>query len=138
VHVVRSPSEVVTSLLATDFWHEMTLWWDGRTTYTYARELGLTMERVAARHWARQVAQAADSLEALPSARSLQIRYADFTRNPVDELQRLERFGLGEPDPQSIAALGIRSPGRLPVRLEVQEAVAIECTELASRMGVSL
>jgi hypothetical protein len=65
--------------------------------------------------------------------------YADFTRQPTEELRRLERFGLRPPDPQTVAALGVRSSGgRPPVTAQVQEAVTIECLDVAKRIGVSL
>jgi hypothetical protein len=139
VHVVRSPSEVVASLLESDFWHGMTLWWDGRTTSAYARELALGDAQVAARHWTRQVAAAAEALHALPPERSITIRYSDFTDDPLAVLSRLRRVGIAEPNPTALSRLDIRvRRNTREVAPEITDAVNLECAGVASRIGVEL
>ncbi len=77
LHVLRHPAHVVGSLLRTDFWGDMILWWDGRTTQQYAREEAMSQAEVAARHRARQVGTAmADLTEYAP--RSMLLHYDAF------------------------------------------------------------
>lgn len=139
VHVVRSPSAVVESLLATEFWPGMVLWWDGRTTDRYAADEGLDQAHVAARHWSRQVSAVRTDLAVLPARRRVEVGYAAFTRDPGAELDRLTRVGLPAADRSRVAALAIRpvAAGRV-VPPEIRAAVEDECRTVADDLGVDL
>lgn len=143
VHVVREPARVVMSLLATDFWQDMTLWWDGRTTVRYALEEGLTPEEVAARHWARQVETALADLDNLPPSRTLLLRYGDFVEDPEAALSRLADLGIvvrrGDDLRARLSRLGIRHsrPG-LVVPPEVSDALRSQCAHVAELLELPL
>jgi hypothetical protein len=143
VHVVREPARVVMSLLRTDFWQDMTLWWDGRTTVRYAAEEGLTAEEVAARHWARQVETALADLGDLTPSRTLLLRYGDFVEDPETALERLEELGIAvrrDGDLRSnLSRLGIRPsrPG-LVVPPEVSDALRKHGAHVAELLELPL
>jgi Sulfotransferase family len=143
VHVVREPARVVMSLLATDFWQDMTLWWDGRTTQRYAAEEGLTPEEVAARHWARQVETALNDLADLPQSRTLLLRYDDFVEDPEAALSRLADLGIvvrrDDGLRERLSRLGIRPsrPG-LVVPPAVSGALRSQCAPVAELLELPL
>lgn len=142
LHVLRQPTAVVTSLLRTDFWEGMTLWWDGRTTVEYGRAEGISQEEVAARHWSRQVSSAAEDLSRCVPQRYTSIRYEDFVRRPAETLMCLEEFGL------QVSSAGLQ--GRIrrlnivasrswgPTPAAVTAAVRTHCGSVAEAVGVAL
>lgn len=143
VHVLRHPSSVVMSLLRTDFWHGMTLWWDGRTTEQYGRDMALSSEEVAAQHWSRQVETAVTDLSQSVASRSMLIRYEDFVDRPIDVLTKLEEVGLAVENPenygQRLRSLGIRpTHTRAPIPPVVTAAVEKHCASVAESIGLSL
>ena len=139
VHVRRSPRGVVASMLNTDFWSDMTLWWDGRNTGVYGREEGLSPERVAARHWTKQVQVVTADLERVVPQRYVNIDYVDFVADPLGQLAQLQKFGFGGADERALAALKISTDSSVrPVSREIVEAVDVECAELAEQLGVRL
>ena len=143
LHVTRHPARVVMSLLKTDFWAGMNLWWDGRTTDQIAADEGISQERVAARHWSRQVATLVADLHSSPEIVQKVIRYEDFTNDPVGTLQDLDILGLRVEDTpvlrSRIVKLGIRADRPTsPVPSSVQQAIDEECREVAAKVGIVL
>ncbi|MBA3990666.1 MAG: sulfotransferase [Propionibacteriales bacterium] len=143
VHVVRRPTTVVLSMLATDFWYDMTLWWDGRTTQRYAQDEDLSHERVAARHWARQVAIAMADLQRCAPSRAVQVQYEQFVDDPRGQLEQMQGVGLSMGTQsglrRSLEDLGIKvESARRDIPGAVLAAVESECSEVAERWGVSL
>ena len=142
VHVLRHPSRVITSLLSADFWSEMTLWWDGRTTAQFARAEGLTSEEVAARHWAKQVGTLAADLVRFAESRSLLVRYEDFVRDPVATVLSMNRLGIdvreGPEFHRKLDQLQVRAETTTPISKAVSAAVAKECADVAATIGMTL
>lgn len=143
LHVLRHPAHVVMSLLRTDFWNDMTLWWDGRTTEQYGRGEGLTQEEVAARHWFRQVRTARADLTVHAAGRYALLRYDEFVTQPLVSLTVLEALGLDmrctEAERQRIERLRIRDPsGQAAIPAAVADAVEKHCGGLASDLGFVL
>ncbi len=142
VHVVRHPAAVVMSLLRTDFWHGMTLCWDGRTTQQYAVDEQLSAEAVAARHWSRQVETAARDLAGLEPRRVQALRYESFLEDPWQTLGRLGRLGLTAGETirarKRVTQLSIRTADPPAVPPEVRAAVEQQCPDAARLVGVEL
>lgn len=143
VHVLRHPARVVMSLLRTEFWQQMTLWWDGRSTQRYGVEEALAPEEVAAQHWSRQVRAAHLDLNAFAAARFEVIRFEDFVEKPVQVLHQLEGVGVRVRAEaalrQRLKDLNVAAPSSSPaIPSPVTAAVDKHCAETATLLGMTL
>jgi Sulfotransferase family len=142
VHVLRHPARVVMSLLRTEFWNQMTLWWDGRSTQQYAAAEGLAPEEVAAQHWSRQVRAAHVDLSACAPTRFEVIRFEDFVEKPLQALYKLEGVGVRVGDEatlrQRLRNLNLASPSSAAIPPAVTVAVEKHCAEAATLIGITL
>jgi hypothetical protein len=141
IHVLRDPHAVIRSLIKTDFWPAMTLWWCGLTVKELMERDGLTEEDVAAQHWSHQVKAANDALQRLPDRRHLQIWYEDFVADPLAQVHKLREHGisLGDDDAlvEHVRDLAITPPSASSIAsARVSAAVTHHCqTVLDSLTG---
>lgn len=78
--------------------------------------------------WRRTVDAVIDHWETLPEQRRLCLYYEDLARNPVDELERVQRFIGVEPDPHPAQAVDDTRIGGWRRALTVSERARIEPT----------
>lgn len=136
IEVIRHPTAVVSSLVKSNFWSTMVLWWDGRTTQEYCSDHGISDYELAARHWNTQVLTLRDGLKPVHDHRKVCIRYEDFVLNPADILSEA---GYSDLDHAALKSLNIRKLRDLSTYdTSIWNAVESECGEGMQSLGYEL
>ena len=91
IHLIRDGRDVTHSLSKVEWWDNLTLWWDGRTT-AQLEAAGEDRLRICARNWVREVEKLRCSLAAVAQDRRLEIRYEAFLAQPMTELGKIFDF----------------------------------------------
>ena len=97
IHIIRDGQAAAMSLCHVDFWDNMPLWWDGRTTKEYLRE-GEDPLVLAGRHWQKTVMAARSTAKDLPSTRYMELKYEDFVSQPAEKMNQMQTFCELVPD----------------------------------------
>ncbi|GAA3180958.1 hypothetical protein GCM10010531_38920 [Blastococcus jejuensis] len=93
IHVLRSPLDVVSSLLAVSWWKDLPLW--TRAGEQPGVRSAVEQASMAGELWTREVEVACDSATRLDPDRYFEVRYEQLLQNPRDVVSMtLDRLGL--------------------------------------------
>lgn len=127
IHVIRNGREVALSLLKSDWWIKIPLWWkEGKTPEELQRE-GVDLLLLATRHWKQNVEEIKKYKTQL-KGRYIEVRYEDFILNVKSIMTQILQFCDLPLYPSYIAGL----PSKLENRNRLINVRPIE----KERMGI--
>lgn len=91
IHIIRDGRAVAHSLIKTDWWNNIPLWWKGKKTPHQLQESGVNPIEIAALHWKHNVEEIISKKGKLKH-RYLEIRYEDLVQNPRLCIQAIIEF----------------------------------------------
>jgi len=91
IHVLRDGRANSNSYLNVKFFSNIRFWWWGGKLADWEKEGKMPIE-LAALHWKHNVQEIRRQKEILPKSRYMEVRYEDFTENPIEIYKKVSDF----------------------------------------------
>jgi len=92
IHVLRDGRANVNSYLNVSFFKDIGFWWNDNKTLDDWLNEGNNQLELAARHWRNNVEEILKQKSSLPKNRYFEIKYEEFTSNPIYSFKKVIDF----------------------------------------------